>query len=140
MLDLDWLCTSDVDDKAFKNMVQSWPLLEPRPPHTTLSTLDIHFAACSIDANSEPFSTTFPNEMTTWLCVGFSPIVDPKAVACQLYALLPNLTRVVRHEWGVDDEREVPFYKEWNMVNEYLQVLTEGAVLRENIGKLWKES
>ncbi|OAX38827.1 hypothetical protein K503DRAFT_132634 [Rhizopogon vinicolor AM-OR11-026] len=27
-LDLDWFCTSNVDDEAFKNMVQSWPLLE----------------------------------------------------------------------------------------------------------------
>ncbi|OJA10049.1 hypothetical protein AZE42_07688 [Rhizopogon vesiculosus] len=163
-LGLDWLCTSDVDDEAFKNMVQSWPLLEELrfgsgdrwlvPPSLTftgivhlihhcrhLCSIDIHFAACSIDANSEPFSTTLPNETIARFFVGFSPIVDPKAVACQLHALLPNLTHVTRHKWVYDDDdREVPFDEEWNRVNEYLQVLTEGAVLREKIGELWEES
>ncbi|OAX31966.1 hypothetical protein K503DRAFT_870402 [Rhizopogon vinicolor AM-OR11-026] len=163
MLDLDWLCTSDVDDEAFKNMVQSWPLLEEFhfgsgdrwlvPPSLTftglvhlihhcrhLRRIDIHFTACSIDANSEPFSITLPNEMITWIFVGFSPIVDPKTVACQLHALLPNLKDVVCHGWGGDDDHEEPFDGQWNRVNEYLQVLTEGAVLREKIGGLWEES
>ncbi|OJA10044.1 hypothetical protein AZE42_07693 [Rhizopogon vesiculosus] len=163
MLDLDWLCTSDIGDEAFRNMVQSWPLLKDFrfesgdrwvvPPSLTftglvhliqhcrhLRRIDIHFSACSIDANSEPFSTTLPNEMITCLFVGFSPIVDPKAVARQLHVLLPNLTHVVRYEWGGDDDREVPFVKGWNTVDEYLELLTEGAVLREKIGELWEES
>jgi hypothetical protein len=105
-----------------------------------LRRIDIHFAACAIDANSEPFSTTLPNEMIARFFVGLSPIVDPMAVACQLHALLPNLTHVIRHEWVNDEDREVPFDEEWNRVDEYLQVLTKGAVLREKIGELWEGS
>ncbi|OJA10051.1 hypothetical protein AZE42_07687 [Rhizopogon vesiculosus] len=158
-LDLNWLCTSNVDDKAFKIMVQSWPQLEEFhfgsgyrwliPPSLTftglihlihhcrhLHSIDMRFAACSIDDDSEPFSTTLPNHRITRLFVGFSPIVDPMAVACQLHALLPNLTHVIRHEWVDEYNREVTFDEEWIRVNEYLQVLAKGAVLREKIGEL----
>ncbi|OJA15265.1 hypothetical protein AZE42_11573 [Rhizopogon vesiculosus] len=157
-LDLGWFCTSDVDDKAFKNMVQSWPQLDEFrfgsgcrwlvPPSLTftglvhlihhcrhLHRIDMRFAACSIDVDSEPFSTTLPNHKIARLFVGFSPIVDPMAVACQLRALLPCLPYVTRHTWGTGyDDREVPFDEEWNKVDEYLQVLTKDAVVRRGIG------
>ncbi|OAX31965.1 hypothetical protein K503DRAFT_656700, partial [Rhizopogon vinicolor AM-OR11-026] len=144
-LDLHWLCTSDVDDKAFQNMVQSWPQLEEFcfgsgyrwlvPPSLTftglvylihhcrnLHRIDMRFVACSIDVDSEPFSTTLPNHRIAHLFVGFSPIVDPMAVACQLRALLPHLPSVTRHKWDPrHDDREVPFDEEWNKVDEYLQ-------------------
>ncbi|OJA16321.1 hypothetical protein AZE42_08378 [Rhizopogon vesiculosus] len=161
-LDLNWFCTSNVDDEAFKNMVQSWPLLEEFcfgsgdrwlvPPSLTFTGLvhliqhcrhlyhiDIHFAACPINTASEPFSTTLPNEMIGRFFVGFSPIVDPMAVACQLHALLPNLIQVTRHEWE-DDEREVPFSDEWDRAEGYLRVFARDAVLREQMGEFWEES
>ncbi|OJA19598.1 hypothetical protein AZE42_09624 [Rhizopogon vesiculosus] len=143
-LDLDWVCTADVDDKAFNNMVQSWPQLEEflfgSLVHLIhhcrhLHCIDMRFSACSIDIDSEPFSTTLPNHRITRLFVGFSPIVDPMAVACQLRALMPYLPSVTRHEWDSShDDREVPFDEEWDRVDEYLQVLTKHRVVRRKIG------
>ncbi|OJA13359.1 hypothetical protein AZE42_04502 [Rhizopogon vesiculosus] len=161
-LDLNWLCTSDVDDEAFKDMIQSWPLLEEFsfgsgnhwlvPPSLTfiglvhliqhcrnLSYVEIRFAACPIDADSEPFSITIPNERIGHLFVGSSPIVDPMVVACQLHALLPNLINVIRFEWE-NEEREVPFEEEWDTVEGFLRVLTKGAELRKKIGKVLEDS
>ncbi|OAX39074.1 hypothetical protein K503DRAFT_113848 [Rhizopogon vinicolor AM-OR11-026] len=161
-LDLNWLCTSDVDDEVFKDMVQSWPLLQEfcfgsgyhwlNPPSLTfiglvhliqhcpdLCHVEIRFAACPIDADSEPFSTTLPNERIGHLFVGSSTIVDPTVVACQLHALLPNLTNVICFEWETE-QREASFREEWNRVDEYLRVLTKGAELREKIGELLEDS
>jgi hypothetical protein len=160
-LDLDWICTSDVDDEALKNMAQSWPRLKKFsfgtgerwliPPSVTftglvylvqhcrhLYSIRMRFAACSIDTDSKPFSSTIPNEKLTTLFVGFSPIVDPMDVACQLYALLPNLTEVTRYDW--DEFEDTPAsYVEWKRVDEYLQVLAKGIQLREKIGGLLEE-
>jgi hypothetical protein len=92
-LDLDWFCTSHVDDDALKDMVQSWPQLERFsfgtkarwlvPPSLTfiglvhliqhcprLHWIDMPFRAFQINTNSEPFSRTIPNENATDLtCV-----------------------------------------------------------------------
>jgi hypothetical protein len=162
-LDLDWICTSDVDDEGLKNMVQSWPRLKKFsfgtgvrwlvPPSVTfiglvylvqhcrdLYSIQMRFAACSIDTDSEPFSSTIPNEKLTTLFVGFSPIVDPMNVACQLHALLPNLTEVTRYDWDEFEDPTPPSYVEWKRVDEYMRVLAKGVELREKIGELLKES
>ncbi|OAX39072.1 hypothetical protein K503DRAFT_769843 [Rhizopogon vinicolor AM-OR11-026] len=160
-LDLDWLCTSDVDDEAFKDMVQSWPLLEEFyfgsrnpwlvPPSLTfiglihliqhcrnLYYVAIRFAACPIDADSELFSATLPNERIALLFVGTSPIVNPMVVASQLHALLPNLTNVMRFQEA--EEYELPFEEEWDRMDECLRVLTKGAELHEKISKVLEDS
>jgi hypothetical protein len=160
-LDLDWICTSDVDDEGLKNMAQSWPRLKKFsfgtgerwliPPSVTftglvylvqhcrhLYSIRMRFAACSIDTDSKPFSSTIPNEKLTTLFVGISPILDPMDVACQLYALLPNLTEVTRYDWDAFEDTPAS-YVEWKRVDEYLQVLAKGIELREKIGGLLEE-
>jgi hypothetical protein len=161
-LDLSWICTSDVDDEGLKNMAQSWPQLEEFSfgtgecwlvsPSVTftglvyliqhcrhLDSLGMHFSACSIDIDSEPFSTTSPNQMIASLFVGLSPIVDPMDVAGQLHALLPNLIDVTRDDWHESENPTLPSYVGWKRVDEYLQVLTKGAEMREKIGELLEE-
>jgi hypothetical protein len=103
---------STIDDAELKIMAQSWPQLEEfrlrtgnETPDLTfiglvhlvqhcrrLREITLSFHACSIDIKCEPFSKTTPNENITWIEVGVSPIFDPDAVACQLHAILPNLT------------------------------------------------
>jgi hypothetical protein len=161
-LDLDWFCTSDVDDDALKKMLQSWPNLEEFyfgistaplvPPSITfigfvyliqhcrhLRDIQMSFRACSIAIDREPFSTTTPNKNITLLEVGDSPIVDPIAVAGQLYSLLPNLPEVSHGFWENNWEDVPPsivdFNEEWDKVNEYLQVLTKSAEIREKRGE-----
>jgi hypothetical protein len=160
-LDLSWICTSNIDDEAFKKMVQSWPLLEEFyfgcgnpwlvPPSLTfmglahliqhcqhLHCVQMSFSAGSIDADSEPFSTTIPNKMVTHLFVGVSPISDPVAVACQLHALLPKLTYVDRYD-NPGDRRQMALHKEWGKVIKCLGLLIRGVELREKIRELWEE-
>jgi hypothetical protein len=161
-LDLSWFCTSNVDDGGLKHMAQSWPLLEEFsfgtgerwlvPPSVTftglvyliqhcrhLCLIEMHFSACSIDTSSEPFSTTSPNQMITSLFVGLSPIVDPMAVTGQLHTLLPNLTRVIRHDC---DEIEYPmldFEEEWDRVDAYLRVFIKDEDFQQEICSLLEE-
>jgi hypothetical protein len=158
-LDLDWICTSDVDDEGLKNMAQSWPQLENFsfgtggrwrvPPSVTFTGLvyliqhcrhlrwaRMHFSACPIDTDSEPFSTTSPNQMIYSLFVGLSPIVDPMGVAGQLHALLPNLIDVGSYSFG---NSTLPSYGEWHRVQEHLRVLTKYNEMREEIGELLEE-
>ncbi|OJA15393.1 hypothetical protein AZE42_11046, partial [Rhizopogon vesiculosus] len=147
-LDLNWLCTSDVDDEALKTIVQFWPQLEEFyfgggcdwliMPHVSftglvhliqhcqrLSRIKMRFSACPIDTDTESFSTTIPNEKLTYLFVGISPIVDPIVVACQLNALLPNLAHVTRSDYyDFLLCREPPFADEWDKVDQYLQLAT----------------
>ncbi|KAG1757078.1 hypothetical protein EDB19DRAFT_1822257 [Suillus lakei] len=47
-----------------------------------LHTVGMSFCAYEVDINSEPFSTTIPNDGITKLFVGMSPIIDPIAAAC----------------------------------------------------------
>ncbi|KAG1734673.1 uncharacterized protein EDB91DRAFT_1348494 [Suillus paluster] len=121
-LDLNWICTSAIDDASLKTMAQSFPQLENFlfgssarwviPPSLTfiglvhlihhcrrLRSIAMTFCACPVDINSEPFSQTIPNNKITRLFVGVSPIVDPNAVACQLQLLLPKLTLVGFLDW-----------------------------------------
>ncbi|OAX39712.1 hypothetical protein K503DRAFT_865212 [Rhizopogon vinicolor AM-OR11-026] len=156
VLDLTWFCSLDVDDEALKYMAQAWPQLEELyfgrgpcyPPVLTstsrtftalvhlikhcrhLHRIQMRFAACSIDTDIEPFSTTTANENLTFLDVGISPISNPIAVACQLHALLPNLTSVEYHE-DEDSEPPLPFKEEWNQVEFCLLALTKSAEIRE---------
>ncbi|KAG2120030.1 hypothetical protein DEU56DRAFT_747157 [Suillus clintonianus] len=160
-LDLDWICTSAIDDALLRRMTQSWPLLQEFrfgsgscwsvPPSLTfigltyliqhcrgLRTIEMTFCACSVDTNSEPFSKTIPNENVTRIFVGMSPIVDSIAVACQLHTLLPKLITVDR--FGLlKDLRSTPqfqcFDEEWARVDEFLVVLTTSAEMKENIGQ-----
>ncbi|OJA18954.1 hypothetical protein AZE42_06037 [Rhizopogon vesiculosus] len=154
VLDLTWFCSLDVDDEALKYMAQAWPQLEKvniesGPWHSLALTsrtftglvhlikhcrhldyIQMRFAACPINTDIEPFSTTTANEDLT-LDVGISPISNPIAVACQLHALLPNMRSVMRYEWNDDDEGRPPFEEEWDQVDCYLRVLTESAKIRE---------
>ncbi|OAX41877.1 hypothetical protein K503DRAFT_767272 [Rhizopogon vinicolor AM-OR11-026] len=158
-LSLNWLCTSYVDDDALKNMVQSWPRLEVFyfgtatrwlvPPSLTfiglahliqhcrhLYRIAIPFRAFGIDTNSKPFSATIPNKNVTSLFVGLSPIDDAEAVACQLHALMPNLTDVGHWSWqdlGQPRQSVVAYDNGWNRVDDYLQVLTKSAKMREEL-------
>jgi hypothetical protein len=149
-LNLNWLCTSYVGDDALKNMVQSWPLLEIFafgtefpwlvPPSLTfiglvhlihhcrhLRSVCMPFRAFQIDANSEPFSTTIPNENVTFFSVGVSPVDDAEAVAYQLHALMPNLTDVEYWDEELMPPLVVAFGDKWDKTNEYLRVLTRNA-------------
>ncbi|KAG1808278.1 uncharacterized protein BJ212DRAFT_1485214 [Suillus subaureus] len=160
-LDLDWICASAVDDASLKTMAQSWPHLENFsfgssarwlvPPSLTfvgfvhlihhcrhLHSIALPFCACPVDANSEPFSETIPNEKITTLFVGVSPIVDPISVACQLHTLLPKLTSVEFLDF--DAEFFVPppfehFEGEWRRVNDFLKVLFTVAKMKRNTGQ-----
>jgi hypothetical protein len=155
-LDLRWFCTSHVDDDALKDMVQSWPQLDTFsfgtgapwlvPPSLTfiglvhliqhcrhLRRIEMLFHAFPIDTNSEPFSITIPNQNIDFFYVGVSPIDDAMAVACQLHALMPNLAVVSR--WVYDQDRLPAFGDEWTKAGEYLQVLTKGAKMREELAQ-----
>jgi hypothetical protein len=155
-LDLDWFCTSHVDDDALKDMVQSWPQLERFsfgtearwlvPPSLTfiglvhliqhcprLHWIDMPFRAFQIDTNSEPFSITIPNGNVISLFVGISPIDDAMAVACQLHALMPNL--VVIDHWIDDGDHNPRFGDEWDKAERYLQVITKAAKMREELAQ-----
>jgi hypothetical protein len=160
-LEIDWICTTDVNDDGFRRMAQSWPQLKRfsfgvgsamlASPSVTfiglihlvqhcrhLRDITIFFHASSIDIKSDSFSRIVPNENITCIEVGDSPIVDPIAVACQLHTLLPNLTKVAHGywHWGPVPPSIVAFNHEWDKVNEYLQVLTKGAEMGEMIGEL----
>jgi hypothetical protein len=163
-LDLSWFCTSNVDDGGLKHMAQSWPQLEEFsfgtlerwlvPPSITftglvyliqrcrrLHLIRMHFCACPIDTNSEPFSITSPNQMITYLSVGLSPIVDPMAVAGQLHTLLPNLTDVIRHDWDkVVGDPMLPFKAEWNSMDVHLRAFINGVDSRQEICGLSEEA
>jgi hypothetical protein len=155
-LDLDWFCTSHVDDDALKDMVQSWPQLDTFSfgtkapwlisPSLTfvglvhliqhcqhLRRINMSFRAFPIDTNSEPFSITIPNENVISLFVGISPIDDAMAVACQLHTLMPKLA-VVDH-WIDDRDQNPRFGDEWEKAEQYLQVLTKGAKMREELAQ-----
>jgi hypothetical protein len=161
-LDLSWFCTSNVDDGGLKHMAQSWPELEEFslgtlerwvvPPSITftglvyliqhcrhLQLIRIHFSACPIDTDSEPFSTTSPNQMITSMFVGLSPIVDPMTVASQLHTLLPNLTDVIRHDWDEVFGPVSPFKGEWNSMDVYLRAFIKGVDSRQEICGLSEE-
>ncbi|KAG1751340.1 uncharacterized protein EDB91DRAFT_601541 [Suillus paluster] len=165
-LQLDWMCTSAIDDASLKTMARSWPQLENFsfgsaarwlvPPSLTfiglvhlihhcrrLHSIEMPFCACPVDTNSEPFSKTIPNEKITRLFVGISPIVDPTAVACQLHIMLPKLTTVGLFDW-LDAETPVPppfeeFEDRWSKVNEFLGVITIIAKMREEMGQAPQE-
>jgi hypothetical protein len=163
-INLDWFCTARIDDDALMNMVQSWPHLKffalgggapwLTPPSVTfiglvhliqhcrhIHSLKMPFRAFSIDTNSEPFSTTAPNDKISYFFVGISPIVDPLVVASQLHTLMPNLTEVSSYTWG-DDSRPpsvAAFDAEWVTVNEYLRVLTKGAEMLEKMDESLEE-
>ncbi|KAJ8596815.1 hypothetical protein M405DRAFT_892189 [Rhizopogon salebrosus TDB-379] len=157
-LDINWFCTTDVNDDAFKKMAQSWPQLEKfcfgvasamlASPSVTfigliyliqycrhLRNVTMYFRACPIDIKREPFSKIVPNEKIE---VGDSPIVDPIAVACQLHILLPDLIEVTHNywDWVPVPPSIVAFNHEWDKVNEYLEVLTKSAEMGEMIGEL----
>ncbi|KAG1815521.1 uncharacterized protein BJ212DRAFT_1357095 [Suillus subaureus] len=156
-LDLSWLCTSAIDDVSLKRMAQSWPELERFhfgggvrwlvPPSLTfiglihlvhhcrrLHTIEMTFHAGSIDTNSELFSKIIPNNNITSVDVGFSPIVDPFAVACQLHALLPNLTEVFAfRDMSFGPALFKNLEAEWKRVNEFLKTLIAGAKIKEKI-------
>jgi hypothetical protein len=161
-LDINSFCTTDVNDDALKKMALSWPQLEKfyfgvagamlASPSVTftglihliqhcrhLRDIAMYFRACSIDIKCGPFSKIVPNEKITCIEVGNSPIVHPKAVACQLHVLLPNLTEVTNGFWDWDlmpPPSIVAFNHTWDKVDEYLQVLTLGAEMGEMIGEL----
>ncbi|KAG0707384.1 hypothetical protein DFH29DRAFT_995174 [Suillus ampliporus] len=165
-LQLDWMCTSSIDDASLKTMARSWPQLENLsfgsatrwlvPPSITfiglvhlihhcwrLRSIEMPFCACPVDTNSDPFSETLPNENITRLFVGISPIVDPIVVACQLHILLPKLTTVDYFDC-LDAEFPVPlpfeqFEGRWDKVNEFLGVLTTVAIMRHGIGQAPQE-
>ncbi|KAJ8589856.1 hypothetical protein M405DRAFT_192076 [Rhizopogon salebrosus TDB-379] len=162
-LDLDRFSTSTVNDAALKTMAQFWPHLEEFRFGSVARGLDspsitfiglVHliqhcrhlrdfamsFLACSIDIDCEPFSNTIPNDKITSIFVGISPIVDCIAVAGQLHALLPNLTTV--NATRIRSPLPPPFEdirNEWSRVDEFLTVLTEGAKIREKIGRVSQE-
>jgi hypothetical protein len=160
-LDLDRFRTSTFSDAALKTMAQSWPHLEEFRFGSVTRQLDspsitfiglVHliqhcrhlrdfamsFHACSIDIDCKPFSDTIPNDKITSIFVGISPIVDCIAVAGQLHALLPNLTTVnaarIQAPFPFDHTKS-----EWRRVDEFLMVLTEGAKIREKIGRISRE-
>ncbi|KAG1862525.1 hypothetical protein DFJ58DRAFT_700440 [Suillus subalutaceus] len=152
-LQLDWMCTSAIDDSSLKIMAQSWPQLEYLqfgcearwmiPPSATfiglvhlvhhcprLCRIGMPFSACPVDINGEPFSNTIPNEEITKIDVANSPIVDPITVACQLHMLLPKLTSV-DFDWD-DTNFWSPLARgEWTRVNDFLQVLTTSVKMKE---------
>jgi hypothetical protein len=161
-LNLSWLCTSAIDDGSLKILAQAWPQLEEFhfgggicwlvPPSLTfiglihlvqhcrrLHTIGMTFHANSIDTNSELFSKIIPNKNITSMDAGVSPIVDPLAVACQLHALLPNLTNVFTLN-SFKDISPLPAVFEnleagWQSVNTFLNVLITGAKIKEKINQ-----
>jgi len=161
-LNLSWLCTSAIDDGSLKILAQAWPQLEEFhfgggicwlvPPSLTfiglihlvqhcrrLHTIEMTFHASSIDTNSELFSKIIPNKNITSMDAGVSPIVDPLAVACQLHALLPNLTNVFTLN-SFKDISPLPAVFEnleagWQSVNTFLNVLITGAKIKEKINQ-----
>lgn len=161
-LELSWLCTSAIDDGSLKILAQAWPQLEEFhfgggicwlvPPSLTfiglihlvqhcrrLHTIGMTFHANSIDTNSELFSKIIPNKNITSMDAGVSPIVDPLAVACQLHALLPNLTNVFTLN-SFKDISPLPAVFEnleagWQSVNTFLNVLITGAKIKEKINQ-----
>ncbi|OJA15562.1 hypothetical protein AZE42_08170 [Rhizopogon vesiculosus] len=157
-LELNFFCTSAIDDAALKIMAQSWPQLEhfrfggatkrlDLPLLTFrglvyliqhcryLQVIEMCFSAFSIDTNCEPFSKTIPNENITSIAVGFSPIVNPTAVACQLHMLLPNLTRLRT----TSNKLPPPFERnqaEWKEVEKLLVVFAKCAEMKDGMGQM----
>ncbi|KAG1892339.1 hypothetical protein F4604DRAFT_1565242 [Suillus subluteus] len=159
-LDLSWLCTSAIDDDSLKRMAQSWPQLEEFrfggetdwlvPPSLTfiglvhlvqhcrrLHTIKMTFRANSVDTDNELFSKIIPNKNITCMDAGVSPIVNPLAVACQLHALLPNLTSVIISQ-SFEDISPLParfknLGAKWRRVNTYLKTLITGAKIKDKI-------
>ncbi|KAG2121833.1 hypothetical protein BD769DRAFT_1608594 [Suillus cothurnatus] len=156
-LNLDWICTSAINDTSLKTMAQSWPQLEDFlfgsavrwliPPSLTfiglihlihhcplLRNIEMPFNACPVDVNSAPFSNTNPSEKIWRLFVATSPIVNPIAVACQLHKLMPELVTVGFYDWYPDEFPVPPQYAEfeadWSRVNDFLQVLTTSEKMR----------
>ncbi|KAG2106097.1 hypothetical protein BD769DRAFT_1503726, partial [Suillus cothurnatus] len=134
---LDWICTSAINDTSLKTMAQSaacWMI----PPSLTfiglvhlihqcplLRIIEMPFCAYPVDVNSAPFSNTNPNEEIRELFVGMSPIVDPVTVACQLHKLMPKLVTVGFYDWYFTYSPVAPplaeFDGDWNEVNDFLQ-------------------
>jgi hypothetical protein len=77
--------------------------------------------------------------MITSLFVGFSPIVDPMAVAGQLHTLLPNLTRVICHDCDEIGYPMLDFEEEWDRVDAYLRVFIKDEDFQQEICKLLEE-
>lgn len=150
-LNLDFFCTSAIDDSSLKTMAQSWPQLEHFsfgieirslvPPSLTfiglihliqhcplLQSIEMPFRAHPVDVNSTPFSDTIPSEKMRALFVGISPIVDPCAVACQLNRLMPKLTRLHFYDRGLADLPPLlaQYEADWVRVNDYLRVFSRG--------------
>ncbi|KIK36361.1 hypothetical protein CY34DRAFT_811341 [Suillus luteus UH-Slu-Lm8-n1] len=148
-LNLDFICTSAIDDSSLKTMAQSWPQLERFsfgseihwliPPSLTsiglihliqhcplLQSIKMPFRAHPVDFNSTPFADTNPSEKMRTLYVGTSPIVDPVAVACQLNRLMPKLTSLGFYDWGLADFPVTPllaqYGADWIRVHDFLQV------------------
>jgi hypothetical protein len=162
-LDINFFCTSAIDDATLKIMARSWPQLEEfrfgsetrrlDPPSLTfiglvhliqhcryLRNVEMGLNACPIDISCEPFLSTIPNENITSIFVGISPIVNPMAVACQLHMLLPNLTTV--NAARILSRLPRPFKNikdEWRKVEESLVVLTECAKMKKKMGRLLQE-
>ncbi|KAG0691795.1 hypothetical protein DFH29DRAFT_1010184 [Suillus ampliporus] len=154
-LQLDWMCTSAIDDASLKTIAQSLPQLENVsigtaarwlvPPSLTfiglvhlirycrrLRSIDMAFDACPVDIHSEPFSKTIPNNKIARFFVGISTVIDPIAVACQLHALLPKVTTV--GYWILEHSED-----QWRKVNEFLGVLNKSAEIRETMGQAPQE-
>lgn len=148
-LNLDFICTSAIDDSSLKTMAQSWPQLERFsfgseirwliPPSLTstglihliqhcplLQSIEMPFRAHPVDVNSTPFADTNPSEKMRTLFVGISPIVDPIAVACQLNRLMPKLTSLGFYDWGLADFPVTPllaqYEADWIRMHDFLQV------------------
>ena len=153
VVDLDWICSSAIDDAMVQKMAQSWPQLERFhlgagacwliPPSLTfiglihlirhcryLQSISMAFRASRINGNSELFSETVPNEKITIIFAGGSPIEDAMSVACQLHTLLPKL-EAVHCFTGEEIQPRSPFEQEWGRVTEYLKVLIEGARMKQ---------
>ncbi|KAG2033953.1 hypothetical protein BDR03DRAFT_1013829 [Suillus americanus] len=147
-LDLNWICTSAIDDTSLKKMAQSWPQLEHFlfgseagwliPPSLTfiglvhlihhcplLRNIEMRFSACPVDVNSAAFSNIKPNEKICELFVGTSPIVDPIAVASQIHKLMPKLTTVDFYDWDIAGfpapSLFAQFEADWSRVNDFLR-------------------
>ena len=160
-LDLDWFSTLSINDSELKNMAQSWPQLEELslgtatgewpvyPPILTfvglvhlirycrrLRYIAISFCAGSIDVECESFTKTIPNEKITHIGVGISPIVNPMVVACQLHALLPNLSYVQTDPDTSPLPHEFQQMKDnWKKVVGFLEVLVTGARMRDRMNQ-----
>ncbi|KAG1759161.1 hypothetical protein EDD22DRAFT_156373 [Suillus occidentalis] len=156
-LNLDFICSSAIDDSSLKIMAQSWPQLERFsfgseirwliPPSLTfiglvhliqhcplLQSIEMPFRAHPVDVNSTPFADTNPSKKMRTLFVGISPIVDPVAVACQLKRLMPKLTSLGFYDWGLADFPVPPllaqYEADWIRVDDFLQVfITENIEL-----------